>query len=168
MHNMASAAEGGAVDKGGVVQTIFFAATTEELLRLASAGGDPAGLDLACVDAGDLDPTQLVELDLLVTGHDPVLVREAVLTPAGAVGGPVTALAQGTEERIVLAVRTALCRQLRRRSNRWLDDLAVGWELRSWGTDWTAARYAGLLRSLSILAALGKVERRGIYVRFDV
>jgi hypothetical protein len=150
------------------VQTIFFAATAGELLRLAAAGGDPTGLDLAFVDAGDLDPVQLVELDLLVTGHDPELVREAVLTPAGAVGGPVTALAQGTEERVVLSVRTALCRQLRQRSDARLDQLALGWELRSWGTDWTAPRYAQLLRSLSLLADLGRVEHRGVYVRFDV
>src|SRR5579859_1989305 len=71
----------GAAEEGIRVQTVFFAADAAQLLRLAAAGGDPEGLDLACVDAVDLDPAQLLELDTLVTGHDPVAVREALLTP---------------------------------------------------------------------------------------
>jgi hypothetical protein len=119
------------------------------------------------VDAGDLDPAQLLELDTLVTGHDPVAVREAVLTAAREVGRP-GGLAQGTDTRVVLAVRQPLCRNLRMKTDAQLDELALAWELRSWGADWTARRYAGLLRSLAILAESARAERRGVYVRFDV
>jgi hypothetical protein len=149
------------------VQTIFFAADAAQLLRLAAAGGDTTGLDLAEVDAADLDPAQLLELDTLVTGHDPVAVREAVLTPARELGRP-GALAWGTEERVVLAVRPALCRSLRGRSDAELDGLAMDWELRSWGADWDASRYSRLLRSVAMLAEVARAERRGVYVRFDV
>jgi hypothetical protein len=149
------------------VQTVFFAADAAQLLRLAAAGGDPEGLDLACVDAADLDPAQLLELDTLMTGHDPVAVREAVLTPAREVGRP-GGLAQGTEERVVLWVRPALCRSLRGHTGAELDGLAEDWELRSWGADWDARRYGELLRSLSLLAEVAGIERRGVYVRFDV
>lgn len=151
--------------------TLFFAATTGELARLGAAwaGGRPApsGLDLAAVSAGDLDPAQLLELDTLVTGHDPVAVREAVLTPARELGRP-GGLAQGTEEQVVLAVRTPLCRNLRRHGDAALDELAVAWERRSWGGDWDAGRYGRLLRSLALLATVARIERRGVYVRFDV
>jgi hypothetical protein len=149
------------------MQTVFFAADAAQLLRLAAAGGGAEGLDLACVDAADLDPAQLLELDTLMTGHDPVAVREAVLTPAREVGRP-GGLAQGTEERVVLGVRPALCRSLRGRTDAELDGLAEDWELRSWGGDWDARRYGALLRSLSLLAEVAGVERRGVYVRFDV
>ncbi len=150
------------------MQTIFFAADAAQLLRLAAAGGDTDGLDLACVDAADLDPAQLLELDTLMTGHDPVAVREAVLTPARELGPGPGALAQGTEERVLLCVRPALARSLRGRADAELDDIAVGWELRAWGADWNAQRYGALLRSLSLLAEVAHNERRGVYVRFDV
>src|ERR1700722_8582654 len=102
---------------------MFFAATAGELTRLAGAwsgGRDCAAahVQLAYVDAADLDPAQLLELDTLATGHDPVTVREALLTPAREIGGGAAlapgALAQGTEEQVVLSVRTALYRQLGR------------------------------------------------------
>jgi hypothetical protein len=149
------------------MQTVFFAADAAQLLRLAAAGGNTEGLDLAEVDAADLDPAQLLELDTLVTGHDPVAVREAVLTPARELGRP-GALAQGTEERVVLAVRPALCRSLLGRSDAELDGLGLHWELRSWGADWDAERYSRLLRSLALLAQIARAEHRGVYVRFDV
>jgi hypothetical protein len=149
------------------VQTVFFAADAAQLLRLAAAGGNTEGLDLAEVDAGDFDPAQLLELDTLVTGHDPVAVREAVLTPARELRRP-GALAQGTEERVVLAVRPALCRILRELNDTELDGLALHWELRSWGADWDSVRYAQLLRFLALLADVAQAERRGVYVRFDV
>jgi len=151
------------------MQTVFFAADAAQLLRLEAAGGDPEGLDLACVDAADLDPAQLLELDTLMTGHDPVAVREAVLTPARELGRPRPgSLAQGTEERVVLWVRPALVRSLRGRGDAELDGLAEQWELRSWASDWEAHRYGQLLRSLSLLAEVAWIERRGVYVRFDV
>lgn len=149
------------------MQTIFFTANAAQLARLTAAGGDPEGLDLALVNAQDLDPAQLLELDNLVTGHDPVAVREAVLTPARQVGRP-GALAQGTEERVVLKVRTALYRSLRGLTDAQLDDLALVWELRSWGADWDVERYGRLLRSLALLAEVARIERRPVYVRFDV
>ena len=74
------------------MQTMFFVATAGELARLAGAWGGgldarAAGVRLAYVDAADLDPAQLLELDTLATGHDPVTVREALLTPAREIGG---------------------------------------------------------------------------------
>lgn len=149
------------------MQTVFFAADAALLPWLAAAGGDLEGLDLACVDAADLDPAQLLELDTLMTGHDPVAVREAVLTPARELGRP-GALAQGTEERVVLCVRPALCSSLLGRTDAELDGLAEDWELRAWGADWNAQRYSALLRSLALLAEVAHNEHRGVYVRFDV
>jgi hypothetical protein len=149
------------------VQTIFFTADAAQLLRLSAAGGDPDGLDLSSVDAEDLDPAQLLELDTLMTGHDPVAVREAVLTPARELGRP-GALAQGTEERVLLSVRPELVARLRGRTDEELDGLAEDWELHSWGADWNAQRYGALLRSLSMLAELARIEQHDIYVRFDV
>ena len=159
------------------MQTMFFAATAGELARLAGAwscGLDAraAGVPLAYADAADLDPVQLLELDTLATGHDPVTVREALLTPAREIGGGAGlapgALAQGTEEQVVLAVRTALYRQLGRSGNPRLDELAVRWEARSWAVDWDSRRYLELLRGLAMLSELATRERRGMYVRFDV
>lgn len=159
------------------MQTLFFAATAGELSRLAGAwscGLDVrgAGVDLAHVDAADLDPGQLLELDTLATGHDPVTVREALLTPAREIGrSPSLApgsLAQGTEEQVVLTVRTALYRQLGRGSDARLSELAASWEARSWGVDWDERRYLELLRGLSMLSELATRECRGMYVRFDV
>jgi hypothetical protein len=150
------------------MQTVFFAADAEQVLRLAAAGGETDGLDLACVDAQDLDPAQLLELDTLMTGHDPVAVREAVLTPARELAPGPGALAQGTEERVVLCVRPPLARSLRDRTDEELDDIALDWELRAWGTDWNAQRYGALLRSLALLVEVAHNERRGVYVRFDV
>lgn len=153
------------------MQTVFFAAEAAQLPWLAAAGGDLDGLELACVDAEDLDPAQLLELDTLMTGHDPVAVREAVLTPARELGrpGPLTALAQGTEERVVLRVRPALRSSLLGRSNAELDGIAEDWELRAWGADdWNAQRYGALLRSLALLAEVAHNEQHDVYVRFDV
>jgi hypothetical protein len=153
------------------VQTVFFAADAAQLSWLAAAGGGLDGLDLACVDAADLDPAQLLELDTLMTGHDPVAVRETVLTPARVLGRPgaLAALAQGTEERVVLCVRPALCASLLGRSDAELDGIAEDWELRAWGADdWNAQRYGALLRSLALLAEVAHNEQRGVYVRFDV
>jgi hypothetical protein len=157
---------------------MFFAATAGELARLAGAwscGLDAraAGVRLAYADAADLDPAQLLELDTLTTGHDPVTVREALLTPAREIGVGAAlapgALAQGTEEQVVLTVRTALYRQLSRRADdARLRELAERWEARSWGVDWDAARYFGLLRGLAMLSELATRECRGVYVRFDV
>ncbi|HEV2343996.1 MAG TPA: hypothetical protein VGS97_07880 [Actinocrinis sp.] len=149
------------------MHTVFFAADAALLPRLAAAGGDLDGLDLACVDAADLDPAQLLELDTLMTGHDPVAVREAVLTPARELGRP-GALAQGTEERVVLCVRPALCTSLLGRTDAELDGIAEDWELRGWGADWGAHRYGALLRSLALLAEVANIEQHGVYVRFDV
>ena len=159
------------------MQTMFFAATAAELSQLVGAwsrgpAAGVAGPPLAYVDAGDLDPAQLLELDTLATGHDPVTVREALLTPARELGRGAGlapgSLAQGTEEQVVLTVRTALYRQLGTCGDRRLAELARLWELRTWGTDWTAARYAELLRGLSMLSELATREFRGVYVRFDV
>ena len=159
------------------VQTMFFAATAGELSRLAGAWGcgldaRAAGVRLAYVDAADLDPAQLLELDTLATGHDPVTVREALLTPAREIGRGAAlapgALAQGTEEQVVLTVRTALYRQLSRSVDARLAELAACWEARSWGVDWDGPRYLELLRGLSMLSELATRECRGVYVRFDV
>ncbi len=158
------------------MQTMFFTATAGELARLVGAwscGLDAraAGVRLAYVDAADLDPVQLLELDTLATGHDPVTVREALLTPAREIGGGAvapSALAQGTEEQVVLTVRTALYRHLGRSADARLLELAARWEARSWGVDWDAERYLGLLRGLAMLSELATRECRGVYVRFDV
>ena len=159
------------------VQTMFFAATAGELSRLAGAWGcgldaRAAGVRLAYVDAADLDPAQLLELDTLATGHDPVTVREALLTPAREIGGGAGlapgALAQGTEELVVLTGRTALYRQLSRSVDARLTELAACWAARSWGVDWDGPRYLELLRGLSMLSELATRECRGVYVRFDV
>ena len=159
------------------MQTMFFAATAGELTRLAGAwsrgrDGQATHVPLAYVDAADLDPGQLLELDTLATGHDPVTVREALLTPAREIGraGALApgSLAQGTEEQVVLTVRTALYRHLGGSSTARLAELAVRWELRSWGMDWNAQRYLGLLRGLAMLSELATRESRGVYVRFDV
>ncbi|HTJ70478.1 MAG TPA: hypothetical protein VL551_23265 [Actinospica sp.] len=159
------------------MQTMFFTATAGELARLAGAwsrGLDAraAGVHLAYVDAADLDPAQLLELDTLATGHDLVTVREALLTPAREIGGGAAlapgALAQGTEEQVVLTVRTALYRPLGRSTDSRLRELAGRWEARSWGVDWDAERYLGLLRGLAMLSELATRECRGVYVRFDV
>jgi hypothetical protein len=156
---------------------MFFTATAGELARLAGAwsrGLDAraAGVHLAYVDAADLDPAQLLELDTLATGHDLVTVREALLTPAREIGGGAAlapgALAQGTEEQVVLTVRTALYRPLGRSTDSRLRELAGRWEARSWGVDWDAERYLGLLRGLAMLSELATRECRGVYVRFDV
>jgi hypothetical protein len=156
---------------------MFFTATAGELSRLAGAwscGLDAraAGVALAYADAADLDPAQLLELDTLVTGHDPVTVREALLTPAREIGRGAAlapgALAQGTEEQVVLTVRTALYRQLGRSTDSRLTELAACWKARSWGVDWNGARYLELLRGLSMLSELATRECRGVYVRFDV
>lgn len=160
------------------MQTMFFAATAGELARLAGAWGSgldaaAVGVRLAYVDAGDLDPAQLLELDTLATGHDPVTVREALLTPAREIGGGAAlvpgALAQGTEEQVVLTVRTALYRQLGRSAeDTRLREFARRWEARSWGVDWDELRYLELLRGLAMLSELATRECRGMYVRFDV
>jgi hypothetical protein len=156
---------------------MFFVATAGELARLAGAwscGLDAraAGVRLAYVDAADLDPAQLLELDTLATGHDPVTVREALLTPAREIGRVAAlapgALAQGTEEQVVLSVRTALYRQLGRSTDARLGELAACWEACSWAVDWSCARYLELLRGLSMLSELATRECRGVYVRFDV
>jgi hypothetical protein len=149
------------------MQTVFFAAEAAALPLLAAAGGDPASLDLAAVAAGDLDPGQLLDLDTLMTGHDPAAVREAVLTPAGVVGRP-GSLARGSEERVLLPVRPALRTSLLGRTDAELDRIAAEWERLSWGTDWDRAAYGGLLRSLAILAQLAVAEQHDIYVCFDV
>lgn len=149
------------------MQTVFFIAGAAQLPGLAAAGGDPVPLGLAWVDAGDLDPGQLLDLDTLLTGHDPALVREAVLTPAGVVGRP-GSLARGTEERVLLPVRSVLCYTLLGRTDADLDEFAQAWALASGAPDWDAARYGALLRSLSMLAELSVIEQRNIYVRFDV
>jgi hypothetical protein len=159
------------------VQTMFFTATAAELSRLVGAwsrglDAGAAGVRLAFVDAADLDPAQLLELDTLATGHDPVTVREALLTPARELGRCAAlapgSLAQGTEEQVVLTVRTPLYRQLACCGDRRLAELARLWQLRTWGTEWSAERYAGLLRGLSMLSELATREYRGVYVRFDV
>jgi hypothetical protein len=156
---------------------MFFVATAGELARLAGAwscglDAQAVGVRLAYVDAADLDPAQLLELDTLATGHDPVTVREALLTPAREIRGGAAlapgALAQGTEEQVVLAVRTALYRQLGRGTDARLRELAACWEARSWGVDWDTSRYLELLRGLSMLSELATRECRGVYVRFDV
>lgn len=159
------------------MQTMFFTATAGELARLAgawTAGLDAraAGVQLAYVDAADLDPAQLLDLDTLATGHDPVTVREALLTPAREIGGGAAlapgALAQGTEEQVVLSVRTALYRQLGRSADTRLGELAACWAACSWAADWDGGRYLELLRGLSMLSELATRECRGVYVRFDV
>ncbi|NUP49029.1 MAG: hypothetical protein HOW97_17240 [Catenulispora sp.] len=144
--------------------TVFFAASPAELAEVAAADTDPAsplaGLDT--VAAGDLDPAQLIDLDLLVTGNDPAEVREAVLTPAHE--GP-----DGNGGSVLLPVRPALGSRLAHLSDHDVDSLAEQWAAADGAADggWDAYRCGQLLRSLSLLALLAAADERGLFVRFD-
>jgi hypothetical protein len=152
--------------------TVFFAADGDEFAELAAGidlagmAGGLAGLDtldgLDTVPAGDLDPAQLIDLDVLVTGSDPVEAREAVLTPAHE--GP-----DGTGGTVLLPVRPALRMRLAHLTEQEVDVLAEEWSLAAGAADggWSAYRCGQLIRSLSLLALLGQAERRDLYVRFD-
>lgn len=146
--------------------TVFFAATPDELAAVVAdqAGpGDPAGslAELDTVPAGDLDPAQLIDLDLLVTGNDPAEVREAVLTPAH----------EGPDDggAVLLPVRPALGSRLAHLSDHDVDALAEQWAAADGAADggWDAYRCGQLLRSLSLLALLAKSDDRALFVRFD-
>ena len=145
--------------------TVFFAASRDELAVVAAALGAAGGLGLSGLDtvpAGDLDPAQLIDLDMLVTGHDPAEVREAVLTPAHE--GP-----DGNGGTVLLPVRDALGSRLAHLSDHDVDTLAESWSLADGAADggWDAYRCGQLIRSLSLLALLAQAERRDLYVRFD-
>ena len=148
--------------------TVFFAASPAELAVVAAAAdrADPAALaalaTLDTVAAGDLDPAQLIDLDLLVTGHDPAEVREAVLTPAHE--GP-----DGSGGTVLLPVRPALGSRLAHLSDHDVDALAERWAAADGAADggWDAYRCGQLLRSLSLLALLAGADQRGLFVRFD-
>jgi hypothetical protein len=147
------------------VPTVFFAASRDELAVVAAALGAAEGLGLAGLDtvpAGDLDPAQLIDLDMLVTGHDPAEVREAVLTPAHE--GP-----DGNGGTVLLPVRDALGSRLAHLSDHDVDALAESWSLADGAADggWDAYRCGQLIRSLSLLALLAQAEQRDLYVRFD-
>lgn len=144
------------------MSTVFFAASPAELRVVASAAVQAdtsavlAGLDT--VQAGDLDPAQLIDLDLLVTGNDPAEVREAVLTPAHEgpddSGGPV-----------LLPMRRALGSRLAHLSDHDIDTLAERWAVADGG--WDAYRCGQLIRSLSLLALLAGADQRELFVHFD-
>lgn len=166
--------------------TVFFAASPDELAAVVAdqaGAGDPAGCgdaagsagaagtpgtggaaaslaELDTVTAGDLDPAQLIDLDLLVTGNDPAEVREAVLTPAHE--GP-------DDGAVLLPVRPALGSRLAHLSDHDVDALAEQWAAAAGAADggWDAYRCGQLLRSLSLLALLAKADDRGLFVRFD-
>ncbi|NUR58970.1 MAG: hypothetical protein HOV87_09890 [Catenulispora sp.] len=155
--------------------TVFFAASPDELAAVVADQGGPADpadrpdpavpapslAELDTVPAGDLDPAQLIDLDLLVTGNDPAEVREAVLTPAHE--GPDDG---GT---VLLPVRPALGSRLAHLSDHDVDALAEQWAAADGAADggWDAYRCGQLLRSLSLLALLAKADDRGLFVRFD-
>ena len=148
--------------------TVFFAATRDELALVAAGAGAGLGAsdELAALDtvpAGDLDPAQLIDLDMLVTGHDPAEVRDAVLTPAH---GEEPEDPAGT---VLLPVRAALCSRLAHLSDPDIDALAESWSLAAGAADggWDAYRCGQLIRSLSLLSLLAQAEERDLYVRFD-
>ncbi|MFL6110883.1 MAG: hypothetical protein ACJ786_05975 [Catenulispora sp.] len=142
--------------------TVFFAASPDELAMVAVTHADPAAVlaVLDTVSAGDLDPAQLIDLDLLVTRNDPAEVREAVLTPAheGLDGGIV-----------LLPVRPALGSRLAHLSDHDVDVLAERWAAAAGAADggWDAYRCGQLIRSLSLLALLADADERELFVRFD-
>ncbi|GAA2047270.1 hypothetical protein GCM10009839_60340 [Catenulispora yoronensis] len=144
--------------------TVFFAASPDELAVVAATHADPTAM-LAALDtvaAGDLDPAQLIDLDLLVTGNDPAEVREAVLTPAH----------EGPDDNggtVLLPVRPALGSRLAHLSDHDVDALAERWAAADGAADggWDAYRCGQLLRSLSLLALLAGADQRGLFVRFD-
>jgi len=148
------------------VSTVFFAASPAELrvVAAAAAHADTSAVlaSLDTVAAGDLDPAQLIDLDLLVTGNDPAEVREAVLTPAHEgpddSGGPV-----------LLPVRRALGSRLAHLSDHDVDTLAERWSAADGAADggWDAYRCGQLIRSLSLLALLASADQRELFVHFD-
>ena len=143
--------------------TVFFAASPAELARIATPDAPPEALTtLDTVPAGDLDPAQLIDLDLLVTGNDPAEVREAVLTPAHE--SP-----DDTDATVLLPVRPALGSRLAHLSDHDVDTLAESWAAADGAADggWDAYRCGQLIRSLSLLALLAAAEKRDLYVRFD-
>lgn len=157
------------------MSTVFFAANPDEFAELA-AGIDLlstlvhpegasrpetlAGLDT--VAAADLDPAQLIDLDVLATESDPVEAREAVLTPAHE-------LPDGSGGTVLLPVRSALGARLAHLSEQEVDALAEGWAEADGAVDgqWTAFRCGQLIRSLSLLALLAQADHRDLYVRFE-
>jgi len=147
------------------VPTVFFAASRDELALVAA--GSVSGLGTAedlegldTVPAGDLDPAQLIDLDMLVTGHDPAEVRDAVLTPAHE---------EEDTNTVLLPVRSALGSRLAHLSDHDIDALAENWSLATGAPDagWDAYRCGQLIRSLSLLALLAQADDRDLYVRFD-
>jgi len=145
------------------VPTVFFAARPDELAMVAATHADSTAM-LAVLDtvaAGDLDPAQLIDLDLLVTRNDPAEVREAVLTPAHE--GPDDG---GT---VLLPVRPALGSRLAHLSDHDVDALAERWAAADGAADggWDAYRCGQLIRSLSLLALLACADGRELFVRFD-
>ncbi|NUR29777.1 MAG: hypothetical protein HOV83_28665 [Catenulispora sp.] len=148
------------------VPTVFFAASPDELAMVAATHADPAAM-LAALDtvpAGDLDPAQLIDLDLLVTGNDPAEVREAILTPAHE--PPADTEDNGA---VLLPVRPALGSRLAHLTDHDVDTLAERWAAADGAADggWDAYRRGQLIRSLSLLALLAGVDQRGLFVRFD-
>ena len=149
--------------------TVFFAASRDELALVAAgaaSGLGPAGEleGLDTVAAGDLDPAQLIDLDMLVTGHDPAEVREAVLTPAHEEEPD-----DGSGGTVLLPVRNALGSRLAHLSDHDIDALAESWSAADGAADvdWDAYRCGQLIRSLSLLSLLAQAEHRDLYVRFD-
>ncbi|WP_344661816.1 hypothetical protein [Catenulispora subtropica] len=147
--------------------TVFFAASPDELAVVAATHAtraDPAATFAALdtVAAGDLDPAQLIDLDLLVTGNDPAEVREAVLTPAHE--GP-----DDSGGAVLLPVRPALGSRLAHLSDHDVDALAERWAAADGAADggWDAYRCGQLIRSLSLLALLAGADQRGLFVRFE-
>lgn len=148
--------------------TVFFAASRDELALVAAGtvsalgtADDLEGLDT--VAAGDLDPAQLIDLDMLVTGQDPAEVREAVLTPAHDEDP------DDSGDTVLLPVRGALGSRLAHLSDHDIDALAESWSLADGAADggWDAYRCGQLIRSLSLLSLLAQAEKRDLYVRFD-
>src|SRR4051812_13594863 len=91
---------------------------------VAATHADPTAI-LAALDtvpAGDLDPAQLIDLDLLVTGNDPAEARETVLPPPHEAP-------EETEETtaVLLPVRPALGSRLAHLSDHDVDTLATRW-----------------------------------------
>jgi hypothetical protein len=148
------------------VSTVFFAASPAELrvVAAAAAHADTSAVlsALDTVPAGDLDPAQLIDLDLLVTGNDPAEVREAVLTPAHE--GP-----DDSGGTVLLPVRRALGSRLAHLSDHDVDALAERWAAADGAADggWDAYRCGQLIRSLSLLALLAGADQRELFVRFD-
>ena len=148
------------------VPTVFFAANPDEFADVAAGIDRPGRLDalrrLDTVGADDLDPAQLVDLDVLVTGSDPAHALEVVLTPAHEG-------ADGSGGTVLLPVRSALRTRLAHLSEREVDALGERWSCADGAVDgeWSAYRCGQLLRSLSLLALLAQAEQRELYVRFD-